>query len=106
MTVHFVDEGIDTGPIVLQRAFPIDRDAPYGAVLERLFEVSPSVVLDALDLLETPGFVPHCNPAGEGSANPHPTLAEAREWRREVVRRRRARRTAGSGGNPRRQTRS
>jgi len=89
ITVHFVDEGLDSGPIILQRSFSVDPSAPYGEVLERLFERSAAVVLEALELLERPDFVPLANPADEGSAHRHPTLVQAREWRREVAARRR-----------------
>jgi len=89
VTVHFVDEGLDSGDIILQRSFPVDPAAPYGAVLERLFDVSADIVLEALDRLEDPGFVPLDNPADAGSTHGHPTLDEARAWRREVRRRRR-----------------
>ncbi|MBA2765206.1 MAG: phosphoribosylglycinamide formyltransferase [Thermoleophilaceae bacterium] len=35
VTVHFVDEGVDSGPIILQRAF----DLPYAASVERIEEI-------------------------------------------------------------------
>ena len=88
VTVHFVDEGLDSGAIILQRAFPVWPGASYGAVLERLFDVSAGVVLEALELLEAPGFEPFDNPVDQGSSHAHPTLEEARAWRREVRERR------------------
>lgn len=35
VTVHYVDEGVDSGPIILQRAF----DLPYAASVERIEEI-------------------------------------------------------------------
>lgn len=37
VSVHYVDEGIDTGDLIRQRKFPIAPDDRYGDVLERAF---------------------------------------------------------------------
>ena len=87
VTVHFVDEGLDTGPIILQRSFEIPAAAEYGAVLKALFEASTDVVLEALELLDSDDFETLDNPADEGSSHRHPTLEEARAWRKERARR-------------------
>lgn len=36
VTVHFVDEGVDTGPIILQSVVPVRDDDTEGSLLERL----------------------------------------------------------------------
>jgi len=57
LTAHFVDEGIDTGDILLQRTFPISWTDTYGDVLGRIVENFPAFVVDALRILgeeETP----------------------------------------------------
>lgn len=38
ITVHYVDEGIDTGDIVLQRCYPISDEDNYSTLLERAYE--------------------------------------------------------------------
>ena len=37
VTVHYVDEGIDTGDIILQRTLPITDDDDYGTLLSRAY---------------------------------------------------------------------
>jgi len=39
VTVHFVDEGVDTGPIVAQEAFELPYDADIAAIEQRVHEV-------------------------------------------------------------------
>lgn len=51
VTVHFVDEGVDTGPIILQRAAPIDDLADPEAVLDRLRPLEHALLPEAVRLL-------------------------------------------------------
>jgi methionyl-tRNA formyltransferase len=51
MTAHFVDEGIDTGDIILQRTLPIEWTDTYGDVLSRVVEHFPDLVLEAVELI-------------------------------------------------------
>jgi phosphoribosylglycinamide formyltransferase 1 len=48
VTVHFVDEGVDTGPIIVQRPVPVppdrDRDALEAAIHETEHELLPEVI--------------------------------------------------------------
>ena len=39
VTVHFVDEGVDSGPIVLQEAFELPYHRDIAAIEERIHEV-------------------------------------------------------------------
>jgi phosphoribosylglycinamide formyltransferase-1 len=51
VTVHFVDDGVDTGPVILQRAveLPDARDAE--AVLERLHPIEHELLPEAVRLI-------------------------------------------------------
>jgi methionyl-tRNA formyltransferase len=51
ITAHFVDEGIDTGDIILQRTLPIEWTDTYGDVLRHVVEAFPDLVLDAVALI-------------------------------------------------------
>jgi phosphoribosylglycinamide formyltransferase-1 len=48
VTVHYVDEGVDTGPTIAQESLTIDPDEPLEALTERIHEIEhrllPSVV--------------------------------------------------------------
>lgn len=48
ITVHHVDEGIDTGDIVLQRSYPITDDDTYETLLKRAHHDCAAILYDAL----------------------------------------------------------
>ena len=51
LTGHWMDDGIDTGDIVLQRTLPIGWTDTYGAVLQRVTDAMPSLVVDTVTLV-------------------------------------------------------
>lgn len=51
VTVHFVDEGVDTGPIILQRALELPHARTREDVLERLHAVEHELLPEAIRLI-------------------------------------------------------
>lgn len=51
ITAHFMDDGIDTGDIVLQRTLPIGWTDTYGTVLRRVTDALPALATDAVALI-------------------------------------------------------
>ncbi|MCL4695581.1 MAG: methionyl-tRNA formyltransferase [Burkholderiaceae bacterium] len=52
VTVHHVDQGIDTGDIILQRHAAIDDRDDYGSLLEKATALCAETLYDALDQIE------------------------------------------------------
>lgn len=52
LTAHYVDEGIDTGDIILQRTLPLGWTETYAEVLERVVQALPALVIETLELIE------------------------------------------------------
>lgn len=50
-TVHFVDEGVDTGPIIVQRVVPVLPDDDLPALSARILAEEHRAYVDALKLL-------------------------------------------------------
>lgn len=50
ITVHYVDEGIDTGDIILQRTYPITNEDTYATLLEIAYDECANILYDALVL--------------------------------------------------------
>lgn len=48
ITIHFVDEGIDTGDIILQKCFPISDKDSYKTLLNQAYNECGPLVLEAL----------------------------------------------------------
>jgi methionyl-tRNA formyltransferase len=65
ITVMYMDEGLDTGDILLQRTIPIGRRETGGSLHDRLAEIAPEALVEALSLIES-GSAPRMpqNPAG------------------------------------------
>jgi methionyl-tRNA formyltransferase len=51
-TVHHVDAGIDTGPILLQRGLPVRRGESYEQIVRRVLTLSGELMAEALTLVE------------------------------------------------------
>lgn len=51
ITVHHVDEGIDTGDIIIQKAFPISEEDNYNSLLKIAFDKCASLLYEGLVLI-------------------------------------------------------
>jgi phosphoribosylglycinamide formyltransferase-1 len=51
VTVHFVDDGVDTGPVILQRAVEVPEARSAGEVMERLQPVEHELLPEAVRLI-------------------------------------------------------
>ena len=51
VTVHFVDEGVDTGPIILQRAVPVPEDRSWDTLEEKIHAVEHELLPEAIRLI-------------------------------------------------------
>jgi phosphoribosylglycinamide formyltransferase 1 len=51
VTVHYVDHGVDTGPIILQRAIPVPPDRDRAALEEELHATEHELLPEAIRLI-------------------------------------------------------
>ena len=51
VTVHFVDEGVDTGPIILQSVVPVHDDDTEDSLLQRIHEEEHRIYPEAIRLV-------------------------------------------------------
>lgn len=52
VTAHYVDEGIDTGDIIVQKTYPITDDDNYGTLLARAYEGCADVLYRAIVMIQ------------------------------------------------------
>lgn len=52
ITVHYVDEGIDTGDIILQETYPITDEDNYNTLLERAYVGCADVLYRAIKMIQ------------------------------------------------------
>jgi len=70
LTVHLIDAGMDTGPIVLQKKFPISPFDTTRSVQNKSYALEPEALAEALQLSQTEGFTPR--PQDESRALTYP----------------------------------
>ena len=73
-TVHFVDEGVDTGPIIIQRAVPVREDDTAESLAERILKEEHLTYVEAVRLfsegrLKVEGRRVHVLPKGVPDAS-------------------------------------
>jgi methionyl-tRNA formyltransferase len=77
ITVHYVDEGIDTGDIILQKIHPIEEADNYGSLLNKAYKGCAEILNEAIIILQSSSFKPipqntvhstgfYCGIRGEG----------------------------------------
>lgn len=55
VTVHLIDEGVDTGDIILQKSIAVSPFDTYRSITRKVLEMEPSVVVAAIDIVERDG---------------------------------------------------
>ena len=55
ITVHYVDKGIDTGDIILQRVYEITDEDDYATLLERAYVGCAGLLYDAIKMIQSDG---------------------------------------------------
>ncbi len=77
-TGHYVDEGIDTGDIILQRTMPVGWTESYGDVMARMIAAFPALVLDTVQILASGSA--HRQPQSHLPGSYFPARGPGDEW--------------------------
>ena len=64
ITVHFIDEGIDTGDIILQETFKITLEDNYKTLLEKAYISCPKLLIKAIDSIYYGNYTRLSQPLG------------------------------------------
>src|SRR5438034_2021490 len=78
VTIMRMDEGLDSGPIVLQIPHDIDPEVTGGELSEHLSEMGAQALVEALALFETNGLEPHPQEQARATYAPKLTRETAR----------------------------
>jgi methionyl-tRNA formyltransferase len=76
VTIMLMDEGMDTGEIVLQRSLPITDGEDFGSLHGRLSQLGSTLLGEALDIGEGAGSFPHRAQQGVASVTRPITKAD------------------------------
>ena len=89
VSIHFVEEGVDSGDIVVQEKYPVSPKDTFNTLVKKNYQIAPAAIPIAigiaLDLLENghKDFIP--NDDSKATYNTTPTLREAWEFRKRRV---------------------
>ncbi len=81
VSIHFVEEGIDSGDIVVQKRYKVNSRDNFNSIVKKNYEIASGAMIEAIDLLERDfnDFIPNDD---EGATyNTTPTLKEAWSYR-------------------------
>jgi methionyl-tRNA formyltransferase len=86
ITIMQMEEGLDTGPILLQRALPIAPDITAARLLEDLAALGSRLIVEALDRLATGDLAARPQPESGVTYAPKIKREEARlDWRQPAI---------------------
>lgn len=58
ITVHYMDEGIDTGDIILQETYPITDEDNYSTLLDRAYDGCAGILYRAIKMIQNGDVIP------------------------------------------------
>lgn len=83
VSIHFVDEGIDAGDIIIQEKYPIEKRDTFNSLVRKNYKIAPKAMIAVLELGNT-AFIP--NNDDEATYNSVPTLSDAFNYRTSRLR--------------------
>ena len=85
VSIHFVNEELDAGDIIVQKRFPITDKDNFNSVVKKNYKLAPYAMLEALDKLEKGKKDFIRNDSNKATYNTIPTLKEAWEYRKKRI---------------------
>lgn len=83
VSIHFIDDKLDAGDIIVQKKFPITRKDNFNTIVDKNYQLAGEAMLEALDVLESGDYSLIPNHDSKATYNTIPTLKEAWEYRKK-----------------------
>jgi methionyl-tRNA formyltransferase len=83
VSVHFVDEGIDSGEIIVQKKYKVNKNDTFNSLVKRNYEIAGKAMLEALDILEDGNYSLIPNNDECATYNTTPSIKHAWEYRKK-----------------------
>ena len=89
ISIHFVDEKVDHGEIIVQKRVPIKRYDDFLRLLDRIFKETPSAMIQAITKLKNPDYKNELIPNSDEKATYYgrPTIMDAINFNLIMLRR-------------------
>lgn len=86
VSIHFVEEGIDSGDIVVQKKYKVTKKDNFNSIVKKNYKIASKAMIEAIDILEKKDYILINNNDEKASYNTTPTLKEAFKYRLKVMR--------------------
>ena len=83
VSIHFVEEGIDSGDIIVQRRFPVTKKDTFNSLVKKNYQIAGKAMLEAFDLLESGDYKLIPNDDKFATYNTTPNIKEACRYRKK-----------------------
>ncbi len=84
VSIHFVNEKLDAGDIIVQKRFEVDAGESFNSLVKKKYEIAPVAMIEALDKLAEGNNTYMLNHEAEATYNSTPGLQDA--WRYRINR--------------------
>jgi methionyl-tRNA formyltransferase len=88
VSIHFVDEGIDSGEIVVQRKFLVSEKETFNSLVKKNYQIAPKAMIEAIDKIERGDIKFLENKDELATYNSIPSLCEAWNYRKRRIQKR------------------
>lgn len=82
VSIHFVEEGIDSGDIVVQKKYKVNNRDNFNSIVKRNYTIAAKAMIEALDILDQKEYNYMPNNDDEATYNTTPNLNEAISYRK------------------------
>ncbi len=87
VSIHFVNEKLDDGPIIVQKRFTVSPKDNFNSLVSKNYQIAPVAMIEALDILASGDGVYQNNDHKKATYNTTPTLKEAFKYRKRRLKR-------------------
>lgn len=85
VSIHFVEEGIDSGDIVVQKKYRVSSQDNFNSLVKKNYQIASSAMIEAIELLENDFSDFIVNNDNEATYNTTPTFKEALQYRKNRI---------------------
>lgn len=87
VSIHFVEEGIDSGDIVIQKEYLVEKNDTFNSIVKKNYEIASKAMLEALNVIESNKYKVNINDDKLATYNSTPTILDAIKYRIKIIKR-------------------
>ena len=84
VSIHFVEEGIDSGDIVVQKEYKVRKKDNFNSIVKKNYSIASNAMVEALNILSRKNYDLIPNEDKDATYNTTPNLKEAFKYRKRI----------------------